>query len=206
MSTLVIQSNNNITFKNINNENDKSYNKRLIENITINKKIKNRKIINNLEDINNIKKLIIIVPHLIENIIVKNIEMFNNKNPFISTLFDVEKSTDINLSFTNYFLRLIKHTNAESSSIIYALCLLDRICNNNIIKLTYNNVHKLFFTSLVISVKLLEDFTYSDSHYSKCGGVTNVELAMLETIFLKYINYDISVKDAFFNVYRNYLL
>ena len=146
------------------------------------------------------ERLIAIIPSLFKNILSKNGEL----NEKVNTIFDI--SSSLNINFQDYLLRLMKHTDAESNTIIYALSLLDALCDTNKICLTYKNIHKMFFISLILSVKLLEDFTFADSHYAKCGGVSLNEYLILESAFLYLLDYKTFISEEKFYLYKKFII
>lgn len=167
-----------------------------------NDKIEKKQIIHNTSSINNYKtkeNLAIIIPCLFKNLLCKNAEL----NLIVNTVFDI--TSELNINFQDYIIRLMKHTDAESNSIIYALCLIDKLCDSNKLCLTYKNIHKVFFISLIISIKWLEDFTFSDKHYSKCGGISLKEYIVLESSFIYLLDYKVQINDNKFDIYKKFI-
>lgn len=144
-------------------------------------------------------KILNIMPNLFEKIITKNIQ----ERKMVNSRFDC--NTNINISLEKYILRLVKYTSVENSTLVYSLALIDNICSKRLY-LSYKNIFKLFLIALIISIKLLEDETYTDEHYAKAGGITVEEFAMLETDFLAIIDYNIVINESKYQIYLNSLL
>ena len=141
------------------------------------------------------EKLSKIIPKIFESIISKN----KQDKAFYSSIFDF--TTTIKISFQDYLIRLIKYTQVESNTLIVCLALIDSLCSTKRIFLSYNNVHKIFFTALLISIKLNEDEIYVEKHYSLCSGISANEIAELEREFLRLIEYNIHINQERYLVY-----
>lgn len=139
-------------------------------------------------------KIINTMPGIFNKIITRNV----HEKKSMKSKFDC--TSKINISLQNYILRLVKYTNVESNTLIHTLALIDKICTKKIY-LSYKNVHKLFLVALILSIKLLEDEIYADSHYSYAGGISIDELADIESEFLSLIDYRVTIDDDRFMVY-----
>jgi hypothetical protein len=109
------------------------------------------------------------------------------------------------VSLTQYIDRILKYTHIEESTLIIALIFIDRICEINDLVLTDSNIHRVIFTAVIVAVKYNEDDYYSNSYYSKVGGIATKELNTLEYEFIKLIKYSLFVKNDLFEKYRIYL-
>jgi hypothetical protein len=61
------------------------------------------------------------------------------------------------ISIKEYCERIVELTHCEEGSFIASLLYVDRVCRYNNVILTLNNIHKLLFTSIIISIKYNED-------------------------------------------------
>lgn len=150
------------------------------------------------KEINCIKmkqKLVNVIPRIFESIITKNI----NDEAYASSIFDF--NTSIKISFQDYLIRLIKYTQVESNTLIYCLSLIDTLCSTKRIFLSYYNVHKIFFTALLISIKLNEDEIYIEKHYCLCSGMSANEIAELEMNFLNIVDYNLHINQERYELY-----
>ena len=105
----------------------------------------------------------------------------------------------------DYLLRIQKYTRIDNSTIIMALIYIDRVCIRKGLTLTNYNIHRLLFTSILISIKFNEDIIYDNLLYSKIGGVPVAELNKLEHEFLKMIGFSLFVSEEVYKKYYTYL-
>lgn len=119
---------------------------------------------------------------------IENKIFFNKKAPKI-TIF-------------NYIKRIFLLSNAENSTIIISIILLERFLNLNNFKLSLHNVYKIYFVSVMISIKYNEDYIIDNKSFAKIAGLKNEELNDLEIKFLKNIDYRVYVS---YNEYCLYL-
>ena len=105
----------------------------------------------------------------------------------------------------DYLLRIQKYTRIDNSTIIMALIYIDRVCIRKGLTLTNYNIHRLLFTSILISIKFNEDIIYDNLLYSKIGGVPVEELNKLEHEFLKMIGFSLFVSEEVYKKYYTYL-
>lgn len=105
------------------------------------------------------------------------------------------------ISIFDYLLRIQKYSEIENSTLIIALIYLDRILIKKEIKLSKYNIHRLLFTSILISIKYNHDCINKIIYYSKIGGVQIKELIILEKEFLKIIDFELFVSDEMYKKY-----
>lgn len=153
------------------------------------------------------KKTISISSITLKKFLVNSIPMIfqsiieQNKLLKKSSVSSFDAQTQIAISFPDYVNRLLKHTYVEAGTVIYALMLIDKLCATNKFCLSTKNMHKTFFTALIISIKLLEDTTFEEHHYVKASGLNGKEIAVLEEEFMSLLDYKLKIKDEKFNVY-----
>lgn len=109
------------------------------------------------------------------------------------------------ISLFDYLSRIQKYSEIENSTIIISLIYLDRICSKKGIKLTKYNIHRLLFTSILVAIKYNEDIIYDTKFYSKIAGVSVKELKILESSFLKIIDFQLFVSDELYKKYHDYI-
>ena len=127
--------------------------------------------------------------------------IINNKNisPFLT---DSLQSITIN----DYLKRLVKYTQAESSTLIAMLIYIDRLCElNNFIVNSYN-VYKILFSSLIIAIKYNEDEFYDNKFYAKVGGLNLIEMNNLEINYLSLIDFKLYISEKVFDTYFENLI
>ena len=127
--------------------------------------------------------------------------IINNKNisPFLT---DSLQSITIN----DYLKRLVKYTQAESSTLIAMLIYIDRICELNNFIINSYNVYKILFSSLIIAIKYNEDEYYDNKFYAKVGGLTLKEMNNLEINYLSLIDFKLYISEEVFDNYFENLI
>ena len=124
---------------------------------------------------------------------IKNNEKIN---PFISKIKN-------SITIKNYLGRLVKYTQAESSTLIAMLIYIDRLCElNNFIVNSYN-VYKILFSSLIMAIKYNEEEYFGNKYLAKVGGLSLNEMNLLELIYLNLIDFNLYVSDEVFQTYVN---
>ena len=91
------------------------------------------------------------------------------------------------------------------NTLITGLIYIDRLCQETNITLTYYNIHRIIFTSILLSIKYNEDKYYKDRYYADIAGVSIKELNYLEYIYVKMIHFQLYVNDKIFKRYKLYL-
>ena len=82
---------------------------------------------------------------------------------------------------------------------------IDRFCKKKKVILTEFNVHRILFSSLLISIKFNEDKYFTNKYYSKIGGMDLRQLNDMEMEFLININFDMFVEPKFYEKYEKNL-
>jgi len=104
------------------------------------------------------------------------------------------------ISFEDYLQRLIKLFDVESNTVIYSFVLIDFISQRGLF-ISMKNIHKLFMISLYVSAKIMEDIIFSEKVLSEICGLPQEEIALLESEFLRMLNYDLIIPINIFNTY-----
>ena len=110
-----------------------------------------------------------------------------------------------NISIEEYLTRIQTYANIERNTLIVSLIYIDRLCKNSGITLTYYNIHRIIFTSILVSIKYNEDQLYDNKYYSEIAGLRLKELNSLEHNFLQMIHFFLFVNDETFKKYKLYL-
>lgn len=109
------------------------------------------------------------------------------------------------LAIGGYVERITKYTHCEESTLITALIYIDRMCEINNIYLMEHNIHRIVLAGIILAIKFNEDDYYTNTYYSKVGGIVVKELNMLEYEFLKLSKYSLYIKHETYEKYKNYL-
>ena len=163
--------------------------------------------------------------NLQDNIEIENLDLINSisntlntileKNKKLSNYEDILKNqskmyfssyTIPTITIKEYLTRIQIYSGVESSTLILALILIDKMCKRSGILLTYFNIHRILFSSLLISIKYNEDSFFNNTFYSQIAGVKPEELQLLEYTFLEYNDFNVFVKDFEYTQYEKYLI
>ena len=110
-----------------------------------------------------------------------------------------------NISIYDYLIRIQKYSGIERSSLIIALIYIDRICEIGHLTLTYYNIHRILFVSIIMAIKYNEDSFYDNKYYSEIAGIPLKELNMLENTFVEMCHFKLFVFDEIVEHYCRYL-
>ena len=149
-----------------------------------------------------ISKELKIISNLLTDICEEGTEYKDSNGPIIKPF--ISKKIP-NVSIQNYLDRLAKYSKIENNTLLLVLIYIDRICELNKIRLNYFNIHKLILGGLLIAIKYNEDDYFSNTFYSKVGGVTQKEINNLEYEFLTLIDFNLYVSDELFIRYYDYI-
>jgi hypothetical protein len=107
------------------------------------------------------------------------------------------------MSFEKYLARIFKYMMCSDSCYILALIYLNKInsIDKNII-LKYN-IHALYFISLYIAVKWLDDEFYDKNMYIKISCLSCETMFDMEILFLNLLNFNVYVSEE---EYQNFAL
>ena len=153
-----------------------------------------------------IEDLIESISQVLETIIADNKLLFNyneiikkqSKNVFSSRIIP-------KISIKDYLTRIHTYTHIEKNTLILSLIYIDRLCKISKLTLTCYNIHRILFTSILISIKYNEDTFYDNKYYAEIAGVPLKELNNLEYNFVNLIHFLLYVKDETFKNYESYL-
>ena len=165
------------------------------------------------------------ITNLQESIEIENLDLINSisntlitileKNKKLSNYKDILKNqskmyfssyTIPTITLKDYLIRIQIYSGVESSTLILSLILIDKMCKRSGILLTYFNIHRILFSSLLISIKFNEDSFFNNTFYSQIAGVKPEELQLLEYTFLEYNDFNVFVKDFEYIQYEKYLI
>ncbi|KAI5563161.1 hypothetical protein BDE02_15G098300 [Populus trichocarpa] len=110
------------------------------------------------------------------------------------------------ISIQNYLERIFKYSNCSPSCFVVAYVYLDRFSQRqSCFPLNSFNVHRLLITSVLVSVKFMDDIYYNNAFYAKVGGISTREMNLLEVDFLFGLGFQLNVTPATFHLYCSYL-
>ena len=110
-----------------------------------------------------------------------------------------------NITIKDYLIRIQNYSGIEKSTLILSMILIDHMCKKSNIVLTIYNIHRILFSSVIISIKYNEDSYYDNTFYAQIAGIKPNELKLLEYKFLELNDFNVYVKDTEYEQYEKYL-
>ena len=110
-----------------------------------------------------------------------------------------------NISIKDYLIRIQTYSGIEKSTLILSLILIDNICKKSDLILTYFNIHRVLFGSILISIKFNEDSYYDNKFYAEIAGVKLKELKLIEESFFQLNDFNVYVDFQEYEQYTKYL-
>jgi hypothetical protein len=156
--------------------------------------------------VNRISHIILSVSTIVNEIIEENKRDENGKvvtERQAKLIFNAKRRP--NISIESYLERIMKYSNMEESSFVFALIYLDTICNKKGIVLTELNIHRLLFTGMLCGIKFNEDDFFDNAYYAKIAGISLSELNKLEYEFLTLMEFSLYIQHDVFQRYHRYL-
>ena len=155
---------------------------------------------------------------------IKNINLINAISKTLTTILEsnkklknykeIIKSQSImyfsansipNITIKDYLIRIQNYSEIEKSTLILAIILIDHMCKRSGVLLTHYNIHRILFSSVLVSIKFNEDSYFDNNFYSQIAGVKPNELQKLEYIFLELNDFNIFVEDIEYQQYEKHL-
>lgn len=133
---------------------------------------------------------------------IKNLNDYNNKHYYnqsemdIPTLFILDNfnlSGTPSLNIKDFLCRLLKYGEFSNTCIIYSTLLINKLIRRLNIKLTKENIYLFFLISLIISVKITDDYILDNLKYSNIGGISLELINELELQFIKLIDHNLYI-------------
>lgn len=114
--------------------------------------------------------------------------VFNNNDVFDSAVVP-------SIPIETYLRRLYKHLRCSESVLVCALAVLDRFLECHATpRLTAKNVHRLFFTCVVLANKFAEDKTWRNAQFAQIGGIALEELNKYELLVFRKVGFKVAVR------------
>ncbi|GER43223.1 cyclin family protein [Striga asiatica] len=110
------------------------------------------------------------------------------------------------ISIHSYLQRIFKYANCSPSCYIVAYVYLDRFMHRQPdLPINSFNVHRLLITSVMLSAKFMDDMYYNNAYYAKVGGISTIEMNILEVDFLFALGFHLNVTPSTFHSYCSHL-
>ncbi|XP_052193117.1 cyclin-U4-1-like [Diospyros lotus] len=128
---------------------------------------------------------------------------FDSRKMTISAFHSLTRPT---ISVRRYLERIFRYANCSPSCFVVAYVYLDRFARRQpLLPINSFNVHRLLITSVLVSAKFMDDMYYNNAHYAKVGGISTVEMNLLEVDFLFGLGFQLNVTPDTFHTYCCYL-
>ena len=160
-------------------------------------------------------KEIEIVPNIdLINAISKTLLTILNSNESLKNYREIVKKQNMmcfsansvpNISIKDYLIRIQNYSQMEKSTLILSLILIDKMCKKSNIALTIYNIHRILFSSVLISIKYNEDSYFDNTFYAQIAGIKPNELKLLEYKFLELNDFNVYTNDYDYEQYEKYL-
>lgn len=95
------------------------------------------------------------------------------------------------ISPSEYVKRFTTYIDPGYDVLLMTVILMDRLCLITKICINFRTFHRLFLSCFTVSHKYIEDEFYKNSYYAKVGGVSLLELNVLEKRLLSFLKYNV---------------
>ncbi|KAI5670314.1 hypothetical protein M9H77_10678 [Catharanthus roseus] len=110
------------------------------------------------------------------------------------------------ISIQSYLERIFNYANCSPSCFVVAYIYLDRFSQKQpFLPISSFNVHRLLITSVLISAKFMDDIFYNNAFYAKVGGISTMEMNLLELDFLFGVGFELNVTPTTFYMYFSHI-
>ena len=107
------------------------------------------------------------------------------------------------ITLIDYINRIITYSDSEINTLICSLIYIDRI--NKIKAINEFNIHRIFFTAVLISIKYNEDIIFNNDYYSKVAGVKLNEINKMELEFISLLDFNLYIDPEEFGSYKQFI-
>ena len=107
------------------------------------------------------------------------------------------------ITLIDYINRIITYSDSEINTLICSLIYIDRI--NKIKAINEFNIHRIFFTAVLISIKYNEDDIFKNDYYAKIAGVNLNEINKMEFDFIKLLDFNLYIDPEEFGSYKQFI-
>ncbi|EOY22743.1 hypothetical protein QUC31_007905 [Theobroma cacao] len=150
-----------------------------------------------------VPKVITFLSSLLQRVAESNDHIRRLQSQNISVFHGLTRPT---ISIRSYLERIFKYANCSPSCFVVAYVYLDRFVQMQpSLPINSFNVHRLLITSVLVSAKFMDDIYYNNAYYAKVGGISTVELNLLELDFLFGLGFQLNVTPSDFHTYCSFL-
>ena len=139
------------------------------------------------------------LPYLLHKQIVSN----NQREIYKESNFD--SSLDLS-DFHSRVNEILDFIEVENNTRIYLLYMIKRL-NDNAIYLSTKNIYHVFFISLLISLKFLEDSIIPEQELTEITGISSQKMSELESEALNLLSYELHLStEKFDEICKDYMI
>ncbi|KAK6250384.1 Cyclin PHO80-like - like 5 [Theobroma cacao] len=150
-----------------------------------------------------VPKVITFLSSLLQRVAESNDHIRRLQSQKISVFHGLTRPT---ISIRSYLERIFKYANCSPSCFVVAYVYLDRFVQMQpSLPINSFNVHRLLITSVLVSAKFMDDIYYNNAYYAKVGGISTVEMNLLELDFLFGLGFQLNVTPSDFHTYCSFL-
>ena len=95
------------------------------------------------------------------------------------------------ISIENFVFHLAAATRCEIDTLLAAFMLLDKV--SGVYSINSMSIHNLFFTALMICIKYIEDYRYTNKYYARVAGLTLQQCNDLERSMLIELDWNVGI-------------
>jgi len=120
-----------------------------------------------------------------------------------SPLFDYFSCESVpQVSFKRYVRRILKYIRCKDPAIVaFSLILVLRFLDSTKISLTLQNIHRIYAVAVLISIKLLDDYSIANDYYAEITGLELKDLNKMEEMFVKMVDFEVFPDISEINTY-----
>ena len=107
------------------------------------------------------------------------------------------------ITLIDYINRIITYSDSEMNTLICSLIYIDRI--NKIKAINEFNIHRIFFTAVLVAIKYNEDIIFNNDYYSKVAGVKLNEINKMELEFISLLDFNLYIDPEEFGSYKQFI-
>ena len=107
------------------------------------------------------------------------------------------------ITLIDYINRIITYSDSEINTLICSLIYIDRI--NKIKAINEFNIHRIFFTAVLVAIKYNEDIIFNNDYYSKVAGVKLNEINKMELEFISLLDFNLYIDPEEFGSYKQFI-
>ena len=107
------------------------------------------------------------------------------------------------ITLIDYINRIITYSDSEINTLICSLIYIDRI--NKIKAINEFNIHRIFFTAVLVAIKYNEDIIFNNDYYSQVAGVKLNEINKMELEFISLLDFNLYIDPEEFGSYKQFI-